>query len=187
MVKSKSAWSHWINEAGSFKNQNYCIWFDSGCQTTSGCQYIYSPPRYMGGDMLRHAARSLWVVPEWSLLFNVNEQTFSLQLSDSVCYREYRIWPDVHRMCARKKPSKCDGGLSPGLCCEITELAWHSYIQEDCTLSGILGSGDKKQYHKRGRRICSKMTSFLNEPVSNILAPSLVETDFRGWPLTIAV
>ena len=32
--------------------------------------------------------------------------------------------------------SKCllrDGGLSPGLCCEITELDWHPYIQEDCS------------------------------------------------------
>ncbi len=26
----------------------------------------------------------------------------------------------------------CDGGLSPGSCCEITELDWHLYIQEDC-------------------------------------------------------
>ena len=27
----------------------------------------------------------------------------------------------------------CDDGLSPGSCCEITELEWHLYIQEDCT------------------------------------------------------
>ena len=26
----------------------------------------------------------------------------------------------------------CDGGLSPGSCCEITELDWHPFIQEDC-------------------------------------------------------
>ncbi len=26
----------------------------------------------------------------------------------------------------------CDGGLSPGPCCEITELDWNPYIQEDC-------------------------------------------------------
>ncbi len=27
----------------------------------------------------------------------------------------------------------CDGGLSPGSCCEITVLDWDPYIQEDCT------------------------------------------------------
>ncbi len=26
----------------------------------------------------------------------------------------------------------CDGGLSPGSCCDITELDWNPYIQEDC-------------------------------------------------------
>ncbi len=37
----------------------------------------YSPPGYMGGGMLCQVTRSLWVVPEWSPLFNViNDHSF---------------------------------------------------------------------------------------------------------------
>ncbi len=44
---------------------------------------------------------------------------------------------------------QCDGGLSPGLCCEITELDWHSYIQEDCrTCRKQMVSKEEKLCHE---------------------------------------
>ncbi len=79
----------------------------------------YSPPRYMGGDMLCHAARSLWVVPEWSLLFKVSTSG---------------LWMYYH--------SESNDSLDQWLftiftlhCASESELDWHSYIQEGCTES----------------------------------------------------
>ncbi len=53
-----------------------------------------------------------------------NEQTFTLQLSNSVCYREYRIWPDVDRMCARKKKLQENCNLQWDQPSTFSEEAW---------------------------------------------------------------
>ncbi len=41
---------------------------------------------------------------------------------------------------------QCDGGLSPGLCCEITELDWHLYIQEHCTRNWFSSFASDRKY-----------------------------------------
>ncbi len=55
---------------GKLNDQYFLQMLSFTCQT-------YSPPGYMGGSMLHQTPISLWVVTEWSLLFNViNDHSF---------------------------------------------------------------------------------------------------------------